>query len=70
MFINNLTIPGFEANYDNENYLLTITGSGEASVWQNILREVQIFTNSNTTSNKVTELTTSTSTVKTLSIWY
>ena len=53
LFINNLTIPGFEANYDNENYLLAITGSGDASVWQNILREVQIFTNSNTSVNKV-----------------
>ena len=53
LFINNLTIPGFEANYDYENYLLTITGSGDASVWQNILREVQIFTNSNTSVNKV-----------------
>ena len=53
LFINNLTIPGFEANYDNENYLLTITGNGDASVWQNVLREVQIFTNSNTSVNKV-----------------
>ena len=53
LFINNFTIPGFDANYDSENHILNITGSGDASVWQNILREVQIFTNSNTSVNKV-----------------
>ena len=53
LFINNFTIPGFEANYDSEKHILNITGSGDASLWQNILREVQIFTNSNTSVNKV-----------------
>ena len=39
---------GFETKYDAEKFTLTIYGQGDATAWQNLLREVQIITNSNT----------------------